>query len=653
MRPGNVNLMNFKARWQFKSFRVRLLIFLLSLVILVLSAVYFAVDLANTNNARRIILDSLNVSANTFHREIDSRSKHLIQATRMLSGDYAFKQVFFSQDIKTIASALENHRRRINADVMMVTDLKGKVLSTTLGKKTREAMTGFSLDPIIVAAKENKKLTASMVMMLNQVPYQMVVVPLLAPRPRGFFLLGFQIDNEFAQQLKQDTQTDVSLIFQRDSTWNLQATSLTDEVSSALLGAMQSQWWQSSETNQVLLNDQSFVIQVLQVQTSSDSPMLVALQRSLDEALAPYQRIRRLLLGILVIAFIVALILSQFIANTVTKPVSLLAKFTEKVNQGSYGATLELNRRDEIGHLIKSFNTMSTGLQERDKVRDLLGKIVSPEIANELLGKNIELGGEEKNVTVLFSDLRGFTSLSESLPPKELLSLLNRYLSVMSQCVEREGGVIDKYIGDAIMAIYGAPLANQNHADAAVRTALAMRNALVELNGSLEKDGIAPLSIGIGINSGKVVAGNMGSEQRLNYSVIGDAVNLASRLESLTKIYGIDLIVSEGTKEQSRCFSYQEIDKVKVKGKSQATRIFIPYEADISSEQHKQTMSSLKEGLARYNAKDWRNAERTFKDLSQVTDYTGISSLYLERIDLLKQNPPDKNWDGSYELQQK
>jgi adenylate cyclase len=623
------------------------------LVILVLSAVYFAVDLANTNNARRIILDSLNVSANTFHREIDSRSKHLIQTTGMLSGDYAFKQVFFSQDVKTIASALENHRRRINADVIMVTDLRGKILSSTIKQNTVEATMDLSLDPIILAAKENKKLTASMVMMLNQVPYQMVVVPLLAPRPKGFFLLGFQIDNEFAQQLKQDTQTDVSLIFQQGSAWKLQATSLTQEVSSALLDALAAQWWRSSQTKQLFLNDQSFVIQVLQVQTSSDSPMLVVLQRSLDEALAPYQRIRSLLLGILLVAFIVALILSQLIANTVTKPLSLLAKFTEKVNQGSYGATLTLNRRDEIGHLINSFNTMSIGLKERDKVRDLLGKIVSPEIASELLGKNIELGGEEKYVTVLFSDLRGFTSLSESLPPKELLSLLNRYLSVMSQCVEREGGVIDKYIGDAIMAIYGAPLANENHADAAVRTGIAMRNALVELNCTLEKEGIAPLSIGIGINTGTVVAGNMGSEQRLNYSVIGDAVNLASRLESLTKIYGIDLIVSENTKEQSSSFSYQEIDTVKVKGKNRATRIFIPYEVDATSEQLKQTMSYLNEGLTYYNVRDWHKAERTFKDLSKLTVYPGISSIYLERIELLKQNPPDKNWDGSFELQQK
>ena len=137
------------ARWQFKSFRARLLVFLLSLVILVLSAVYFAVDLANTNNARRIILDSLNVSANTFHREIDSRSKHLIQATRMLSGDYAFKKVFFTQHLETMASALENHRRRINADVIMVADLKGKILSTVMERNKKEATTAHGLSAAI------------------------------------------------------------------------------------------------------------------------------------------------------------------------------------------------------------------------------------------------------------------------------------------------------------------------------------------------------------------------------------------------------------------------------------------------------------------------------------------------------------------------
>lgn len=639
--------------WQFSSFRIRLLVLLLCLVTLVLSAVFFAVDLANTNNSQRIIRESLNVSANSFNREIASRSAHLIEATRMLSGDFAFKKVFFSNDVPTIISALVNHRRRINADVMMVADLKGNIIANTMKRAERGDADSFSLDALIAAAEEDDQLTASMMMMLNKVPYQMVAVPLLAPRPRGWFLLGFQIDDEFAQQLKEDTQTDVSLSFNNDAAWELTATTLNNQYAAALLDSLNSQWWETSETDQLHLNDQVFVIRLLQLQTSSDSPMLVVLQRSLDEALAPYHRIRSLLLSILLAAFIVALILARFIANTVTKPVSLLAKFTEKVNQGSYGETLKITRRDEIGNLINSFNSMSVGLKERDKVRDLLGKIVSPEIAGELLSKNIELGGEEKLVTVLFSDLRGFTSLSENMAPQDVLALLNRYLSVMSECIEAEGGVIDKYIGDAIMAIYGAPLASDDHAEAAVRTGLAMRKALKKLNKSLAKENIAPLSIGVGVNTGMVVAGNMGSEQRLNYTVIGDAVNLASRLESLTKIYGVDLIVSDSSQEQSANLEYQLIDIVKVKGKSQATRLFIPFEAEAKTGVFEGNLALLEKAITQYQSLEWAEAEHTFKTLAKITALEPLTTLYLERIYQLKLNPPDESWDGAYEFQKK
>ena len=190
---------------------------------------------------------------------------------------------------------------------------------------------------------------------------------------------------------------------------------------------------------------------------------------------------------------------------------------------------------DEIGLLAGAFNRMSEGLAERDQVRDLLGKVVSPAVAAELLRKDVTLGGEEREVTILFSDLRSFTSMCESRSAQEMLGVLNHYFTRMSAIVEAHRGVVDKYVGDAMMALFGAPLAGPDDADRAMETALEMSEALDELNREWQAQGRQALSFGIGINTDVVVAGNMGSQTRLNYTVIGDGVNLAARLQALTK----------------------------------------------------------------------------------------------------------------------
>ncbi|MFL6530983.1 MAG: adenylate/guanylate cyclase domain-containing protein, partial [Chthoniobacterales bacterium] len=236
-----------------------------------------------------------------------------------------------------------------------------------------------------------------------------------------------------------------------------------------------------------------------------------------------------------------------------------------------------VRQEDEIGSLAESFNQMSEGLAERDRVRDLLGKVVSPEVAAELLRKDVVLGGEEREVTVLFSDLRAFTTMSERLSPHDMVAILNRYFTRMSAIVEKHGGVVDKYVGDALMALFGAPLANPDDADRALRTALEMTAGLDELNAEWIARGLSPLEVGIGVNTDIVIAGNMGSETRLNYTVIGDGVNLASRLEGLTKTpeYQTRIVISASTLARaSGRYRTRRLGEVAVKGKSNATEIF-------------------------------------------------------------------------------
>ncbi len=301
------------------------------------------------------------------------------------------------------------------------------------------------------------------------------------------------------------------------------------------------------------------------------------LQRSLDKELVPYLRLERTYLFLALFGLAISAVLGIWIARDVSRPVLQLAKWASRIAAGDYEHRAELKRKDELGSLATSFNQMSEGLAERDRVRDLLGKVVSPEVATELLRKDLVLGGEEREVTVLFSDLRRFTSMSEELSPQETLGILNHYFTRMAAIVEKHGGVVDKYVGDALMALFGAPLASPDDADRALKTALEMTEALDDMNRQWQQRGLPAIDLGIGINTDVVVAGNMGSVTRLNYTVIGDGVNLASRLESLTKTpeYATRIIISLSTLAKAReRYRTRRLGEVAVKGKQKATEIF-------------------------------------------------------------------------------
>jgi len=274
---------------------------------------------------------------------------------------------------------------------------------------------------------------------------------------------------------------------------------------------------------------------------------------------------------------IVAALAALALARSFSRPIRQLAAHTRRVAAGDYDTRLDLQRADELGGLADAFNHMSLGLAERDRVRDLLDKNVSPAVAARLLREGAALGGEEREVTILFADLRGFTTLGENLPPPEVVSRLNRYLDRMSTVIEAEGGVIDKFIGDEIMALFGAPVDLTDAPDCALRAALGMRAALAAFNAELAAEGLPPLAFGVGLNTGRVVAGNIGSHRRLNYSVIGDAVNLASRLQSLTRqpTFAADIIVSAATLATAASPPpVRPLGPVTVKGRVGAVEIF-------------------------------------------------------------------------------
>jgi adenylate cyclase len=315
--------------------------------------------------------------------------------------------------------------------------------------------------------------------------------------------------------------------------------------------------------------------------------LTIVLQRSLSAELTSTRELQDFLLLVSLAALGLATLVALAIARSVSQPVLQLAEHTKLIAAGDYEKRIDLPRADELGQLATAFNEMSAGLAERDRVRDLLDKNVSPEVAAQLMRDGSALGGEMREVTILFADLRGFTTMSERLPPHDLLQLLNRYLDRMSAEIERHGGIIDKFIGDEIMALFGAPIAQDDSAARALSTALAMERALAKLNIEFAAEAAANpaanlpkgLAVGIGINTARVVAGNMGSHRRLNYSVIGDGVNIAARLQSLTRTaeYRTNIITSAATVAALRdpkAFALRPLGRAQVKGRGEPVEVF-------------------------------------------------------------------------------
>ena len=294
------------------------------------------------------------------------------------------------------------------------------------------------------------------------------------------------------------------------------------------------------------------------------------------------------------------------------------------------------------------------------QITGLFGQYVPPDLVSEL-AQNPQAAttqGESREMTVLFSDIRGFTSISESLNPAELTQIMNAYFSRMTQIIHENRGTIDKYIGDAIMAFWGAPLPDTQHAQHALNTALQMQAAMHDLNQTFAAKGWPPLQVGIGVNTGNMVVGNMGSNFRMAYTVMGDSVNLASRLEGLTKLYGVDVMVSESVAKQCPDTRYRELDIVRVKGKENAVTIFEPIELKSPVSLHTTPSLDLYNmALNSYRQQNWQQAEQQFKQLMQMDVENSQSqvlyALYLARIEQYKITPPPPNWEGVFDASTK
>ncbi|MBI4633592.1 MAG: CHASE2 domain-containing protein [Deltaproteobacteria bacterium] len=294
--------------------------------------------------------------------------------------------------------------------------------------------------------------------------------------------------------------------------------------------------------------------------------------------------------------------------------------------------------------------------REKKKIRGAFQYYLTASVINEMLKdpSKLKLGGDKKNLTVLFSDIRGFTTISEQLPPEELVHLLNEYLTAMTDLVFKYDGLLDKYIGDAVMAVYGAPLDQPDHALRTCRTALEMIDALKVLQAKWREEGKPLINIGIGINTGDMVVGNMGSQMRFDYTVMGDMVNLASRLEGINKEYGTNIVISEFTHAVVKnVMSCRELDSVRVKGKKLPVKIYELLSETKDAGPLQEFVRLFEEGLAKYKQGLWDEAIALFRKVLEIRPDDPPAELYIARCTALKENPPPAPWDGVFTMTRK
>lgn len=304
-------------------------------------------------------------------------------------------------------------------------------------------------------------------------------------------------------------------------------------------------------------------------------PLVVLAEMDSGEATAPVYELRHQLLlgmGFLILIVVVA---ARQLSTYIRRPLNELSQLAERVEQGDFTTPAQVTGIDDFGRLAGSLNRMVHGLQERDRVKELFGRYVTTQVSQEILSGDINLGGESRRVTILFSDIRDFTTMSEQMPPDQVVRFLNDYFSEMVEAVFEQEGVLDKFLGDGMMAVFGSLGDLTDHPRRAVLAALRMKALLSKINGERGVAGKPPIAIGIGIHTDEVIVGNIGSRKRLEYTVIGDGVNTTSRIQGLNKEFGTTILITETTyaevKDQFEC---RPMPETQLKGKTRPLRFY-------------------------------------------------------------------------------
>jgi len=611
---------------------------------------FYFIRYAIQTTAESTMRDELRVASRVVRRVLDQNVKQLAEATSAFGHDDAFRDALLRRDTTRLLPELRERARRFGASAMGLLTPEGVVIAGTLV----EEGVGRPYPFADLFERAQVQGSASGIRVVNGKLYQIVMGPVLAPQPVAWATMGFLIDDNVARDLRYLTSVDVSFLQVVEGKTYVRASSLNPAQRNALASAAGPSLAHVRHGATIEIGGEDYAVLSDLVDDSGALPIHAVLQRALSDGLQAYRLLEVALLFIAGLSLAVTLVGAMRISRRITRPVTRLADAAARVERGEYGTRVGDLGDDEIGALGRAFDRMTQGLAERDNMRDVLGKVASTEVVKQLLEGKIELGGEEREVTILFVDIRNFTGIVEKLPPAKSLALLNEFLTAVSGVIEAHGGVVDKYLGDGVLALFGAPVTRPDDAARALACALEIRRQVDALRPDLVGRGFPEVQLGIGVNTARVIAGNIGSPSRLNYTVLGDGVNLASRLEGLARRYEVSIVAGESTRNKVPDVTCRELDKVRVKGRTVAERVFEPLgpqaklrTADI------ERLALWHESLDLFRRKCWDAAEDGFAKLAGDPAYARLVEIYRGYIAELRATPPPEDWDASFTLYDK
>ena len=391
--------------------------------------------------------------------------------------------------------------------------------------------------------------------------------------------------------------------------------------------------------------------------------MLAQVNASASVVLRNQQHAILITIVVTALAAALGLLFAILVSGGITRPVRLLLEGTREVEAGHLDRSIEVITRDEIGQLSAAFNRMIEQLRHKERIRETFGRYIDPRVVEGLINqpKLAAAEGQRRVMTIMFCDMKGFTTLSEGMTPQGLVKVMNRYLSTMSEPIRRHGGVIDKYIGDAIMAYWGPPFVEETDegqfaclaASEMIKRIAPLREEVTELLGVR----VIPTEcdVRIGVATGEALVGSIGSEIMMNYTVMGDTVNLAARLEAANKLYGSRSLIAAATVAKTDdTIQFREIDRLMVAGQTQPQAVFeLLGRKDELTPKQDLLRTRYADGLLAYRAQRWEQARAAFRAVLEAVPTDGPSATLLSRIDHLQEHPPSADWDGAWRLENK
>jgi class 3 adenylate cyclase len=470
----------------------------------------------------------------------------------------------------------------------------------------------------------------------------------------GIVLLGEPLDRELLESLRGITGVDLALLSRKRAI----ATTLSAAHEGELPRALERLEGKDPGIAEVRLGEERFL--ALRSELDPGTPEADAgflLLASLSGEMAAFRDLRTTLVGVGFVVLAGALGVGYALARGITNPLSALGRAARRVGRGDLEARVSIATGDELEALGDAFNEMAAGLRERELIKSTLERYVSKKVAAELLRDpgRVTLAGARRELTVLFVDLGGFTALAEELPPEVVVAHLNEYFEAVCSAVLEEDGTVKEFQGDGVVAFWGAPIAQPDHAPRAGRAALAAAARLEALRGRWERRGVTAPSYRLGLHSAELVAGEIGSAERGAYGIVGDGMNLAARIEGANKLYGTRILASEATRfGLGPGFLLRELDLVRVVGRRQPVRLFeLVAQDSVATPQARRACDLYERALAAYRSRAFTESRRTLDELLAVAPDDGPARLLRARVSELESSPPPPEWDAVFALETK